>query len=228
MKKCTLCVDRIYNETLRRSRTRAGLRRRPARPARGISATSAIPNSTVSKLVAERGGFDLMPELGYAPDQQVPAAAPAPAERRLRRRAAPALAPAAPAPQAAGLAVPAGIDRVLGRTEPMHPALSVIIFTTASGAGYGLLACSACWRRSASLPDRPAASASAALALALGAITRRPAGLDLPSRPARARLAGLLAMAHVLAVARRRRGGRDLPAGRPVRASSGSSSAGSR
>ena len=74
MKKCTLCVDRIYNETLPEpSACRPASS--PARPARGISAISAIPNSEVSQLVAERGGYDLMPELGYTAGQQVPAAA---------------------------------------------------------------------------------------------------------------------------------------------------------
>ena len=43
MKKCTLCIDRIYNENLERGRPRAGLRRAPARPAPAISAISAIP-----------------------------------------------------------------------------------------------------------------------------------------------------------------------------------------
>ena len=33
----------------------------------GISAISAIPTSDVSRLVAERGGVELMPELGYRP-----------------------------------------------------------------------------------------------------------------------------------------------------------------
>ena len=42
MKKCTLCIDRIYNENLRR---RTGFRPAfaPARRGRAISATSAIP-----------------------------------------------------------------------------------------------------------------------------------------------------------------------------------------
>ena len=40
---------------------------RPARPARAISAISAIPRVAVSQLVAERGGYDLLPEMGYKP-----------------------------------------------------------------------------------------------------------------------------------------------------------------
>lgn len=66
MKKCTLCVDRIYNETL------AEVERQPACvlacpvSARhfGDLADEAAP---ISQLVATRQGFDLMPEMGYRP-----------------------------------------------------------------------------------------------------------------------------------------------------------------
>jgi len=52
----------------------------------------------------------------------------------------------------------------------MHPALSVIVFTTVSGAGYGLLAWVGVWAVAGWLPaDRGLAAAS--LALSLGAIT---------------------------------------------------------
>ena len=44
MKKCTLCVDRIYNENLPR-RTACPPACAPARQARAISATSAIPTA---------------------------------------------------------------------------------------------------------------------------------------------------------------------------------------
>jgi sulfite dehydrogenase (quinone) subunit SoeB len=44
MKKCTLCVDRIYNEELAEA-DRVPACVRPARPARGISATSATPTA---------------------------------------------------------------------------------------------------------------------------------------------------------------------------------------
>jgi Fe-S-cluster-containing dehydrogenase component len=66
MKKCTLCVDRIYDELL------APEDRQPA-------CVLACPTharlfgdfddsgSEVSRLTAERGGFGLMPELGYSP-----------------------------------------------------------------------------------------------------------------------------------------------------------------
>ena len=67
MKKCTLCIDRIYNEQSRRGSTASRPACAPARPARAISATSPIRTRAVSRLVAERGGFDLMPELGTRP-----------------------------------------------------------------------------------------------------------------------------------------------------------------
>jgi sulfite dehydrogenase (quinone) subunit SoeB len=66
MKKCTLCIDRIYNENI------AEDERIPACVA--VCPTSARhfgdlgdPNSAVSAMVAARGGKDLMPELGYRP-----------------------------------------------------------------------------------------------------------------------------------------------------------------
>ena len=66
MKKCTLCIDRIYNENL------AEVERVPACVSTcPVSARHfgdlADPDSAVSKLVAERGGYDLMPEMGYKP-----------------------------------------------------------------------------------------------------------------------------------------------------------------
>lgn len=66
MKKCTLCVDRIYNENI------APAQRQPAcvvscpASARHFG-DFADPDSAVSKLVEERGGFSLMPEQGCAP-----------------------------------------------------------------------------------------------------------------------------------------------------------------
>src|SRR6195256_4633576 len=66
MKKCTLCIDRIYNDNL------APEERQPACVM--VCPTKARffgdlgdPTSTVSDLVAARGGMDLMPELGYRP-----------------------------------------------------------------------------------------------------------------------------------------------------------------
>ena len=66
MKKCTLCIDRIYNETLPEAeREPACVATCPSR-ARHFG-DLADPNSKVSQLVAERAGVALMPELGYAP-----------------------------------------------------------------------------------------------------------------------------------------------------------------
>src|SRR3984885_4108268 len=66
MKKCTLCIDRIYNDNI------AEAERLPACVM--VCPTSARhfgdlgdPNSAVSQMVAERGGNDLLPELGYRP-----------------------------------------------------------------------------------------------------------------------------------------------------------------
>lgn len=66
MKKCTLCIDKIYNENLDE------VDRVPACVA--TCPTSARhfgdlgdPDSDVSRLVKERGGFELMPELEYQP-----------------------------------------------------------------------------------------------------------------------------------------------------------------
>jgi len=66
MKKCTLCVDRIYNEHIpEESRQPACVQACPTR-ARHFG-DLGDEDSAVSKLVAERGGVALMPELGYAP-----------------------------------------------------------------------------------------------------------------------------------------------------------------
>ncbi len=66
MKKCTLCVDRIYNETFQpEDRIPACVRACPT-GARHFG-DLGDPASAVSKLVSEREGYDLMPELGYRP-----------------------------------------------------------------------------------------------------------------------------------------------------------------
>ena len=66
MKKCTLCVDRIYNENLpEEDREPACVRTCPSN-ARHFG-DFADPNSNVSKLTVERGGMDLMPEMGTKP-----------------------------------------------------------------------------------------------------------------------------------------------------------------
>jgi len=66
MKKCTLCVDRIYDDML------APEDRQPAcvlacpTHAR-LFGDLDDPESEVSRVTAERGGFALLPELGYKP-----------------------------------------------------------------------------------------------------------------------------------------------------------------
>lgn len=69
MKKCTLCVDRIYDET------RPEAERVPACVAACPTSARAFgdlgdPESDVSQAVAARNGQDLMPELGYQPTNQ--------------------------------------------------------------------------------------------------------------------------------------------------------------
>ncbi len=66
MKKCTLCIDRIYNDNLEvADRVPACVAVCPV-SARHFG-DLGDPDSDVSRLVAERGGRDLMPELGYKP-----------------------------------------------------------------------------------------------------------------------------------------------------------------
>jgi Fe-S-cluster-containing dehydrogenase component len=66
MKKCTLCIDRIYNETFEEvDRVPACVRTCPAN-ARHFG-DLADPASAVSVMVAARGGMDLMPEQGTRP-----------------------------------------------------------------------------------------------------------------------------------------------------------------
>ena len=66
MKKCTLCVDRIYNENLdEEDRVPACVLTCPT-GARHYGDLSD-PQSDVSRLVRKRNGQDLMPEMGYRP-----------------------------------------------------------------------------------------------------------------------------------------------------------------
>lgn len=69
MKKCTLCVDRIYNENLPKEDQQPACVRTCPTGARHFG-DLGDPNSDVSQLVAERGGFDLMPEQGTNPVNQ--------------------------------------------------------------------------------------------------------------------------------------------------------------
>lgn len=66
MKKCTLCIDRIYNENMEEvDRVPACVSTCPA-GARHYG-DLGDPDSAVSRLVAERQGYDLMAEMGYKP-----------------------------------------------------------------------------------------------------------------------------------------------------------------
>jgi len=66
MKKCTMCIDRIYNENIEpEDRQPACVSACPAQ-ARHFGDFND-PDSNVSKLTAERGGVELMPEMGLKP-----------------------------------------------------------------------------------------------------------------------------------------------------------------
>lgn len=90
MKKCTLCVDRIYNDNLvEEDRLPACVKACPT-SARHFG-DLGDPTSQVSMLVAERGGYDLLPEMGYKPvNKYLPP--------RARRDAATSAAEALPKP----------------------------------------------------------------------------------------------------------------------------------
>jgi Fe-S-cluster-containing dehydrogenase component len=119
MKKCTLCIDRIYNENLEEvDRIPACVRACPT----GARYFGDIgdPASDIATLVRERGGYDLMPEMGYKPvNKYLP-----PRERKTRQGstgAPAALAPAEPGLRggngrdAAGEKFFRWVDRVLSR-----------------------------------------------------------------------------------------------------------------
>ena len=66
MKKCTLCVDRIYNDNLSEEDRQPACVRTCPTGARHFG-DLGDPDSAVSRLVAARGGYDLMPDLGTRP-----------------------------------------------------------------------------------------------------------------------------------------------------------------
>ena len=83
MKKCTLCIDRIYNDTIDEDQRQPACVNTCPAGARHFG-DLADPDSDVSRLVADRGGVDLMPGMGYRPTNKYlpprarPAAAAAP------------------------------------------------------------------------------------------------------------------------------------------------------
>jgi ferredoxin-like protein FixX len=215
MKKCTLCIDRIYNENPARRGARAGLRRRLS----GACPPLRRPRRSGLARVAPGGrARGLRPHAGarLPAHQQVPAAAPAP--RQAGCGSAPELETATPK-----AASSAGSTPPCRGCEAMHPAASIIGFTVASGAGYGLLAL---------------AITAAILGIAAGHSAfrlrrhgprhrpgrRRARLVDLSSRPPRTGLAGAVAMAHLVAVARGPGGARHLRAAGAFSASAGCSS----
>jgi sulfite dehydrogenase (quinone) subunit SoeB len=107
--ECTLCVDRIYNETFEEvDRVPACVSTCPV-SARHFG-DLGDPNSEVSQIVRERGGYDLMPEMGYAPtNKYLP---PRPRKNTAGCTGAPELAPAIPAGTSGLLG---WIDRILSR-----------------------------------------------------------------------------------------------------------------
>lgn len=66
MRKCTLCVDRIYNENFEPEDRQPACVKACPTGARHFG-DLGDESSAVSQLVAERGGYDLLPELGYKP-----------------------------------------------------------------------------------------------------------------------------------------------------------------
>jgi sulfite dehydrogenase (quinone) subunit SoeB len=105
MKKCTLCVDRIYNDELPpEDREPACVRTCPT-GARHFGDLSD-PESAVSQLVAARGGFALMPELGTKPvNRYLPP----------RRKGAVAAGPLMPLVDQAATGIAGWLDRLLGK-----------------------------------------------------------------------------------------------------------------
>ena len=65
-KKCTLCVDRVHNEALPEAERQPACVLACPTHARHYG-DLGDPDSDVSKLVAARGGFGLLEELGYKP-----------------------------------------------------------------------------------------------------------------------------------------------------------------
>ena len=85
MKKCTLCVDRVHDERLPEAERQPACVLACPTHARHFGDFDD-PDAKVSRLVAERGGFGLLEELGYKPVNRylppreppvVPSAAPA-------------------------------------------------------------------------------------------------------------------------------------------------------
>ena len=76
MKKCTLCVDRIYDTALPEEEREPACVLACPTHAR-LFGDFGDPDSKVSQMTRDRGGFGLLSELGYAPvNQYLPPRAP--------------------------------------------------------------------------------------------------------------------------------------------------------
>ena len=84
MKKCTLCVDRIYDEALPESERQPACVLTCPVSARHFGDLDD-PDAEVSRLVRERGGIQSLPELGYDPtNHYLPPRPKVPAEQMSR------------------------------------------------------------------------------------------------------------------------------------------------
>ncbi|WP_419482981.1 4Fe-4S dicluster domain-containing protein [Dokdonella sp.] len=112
MQKCTLCVDRIYNERLEEAdRQPACVMACPTRARHFGDLGDA--DSAVSKLVAERAGYALLPEFGYQPvNRYLP---PRPRRDGTNASAVPAPEPAEPLVHEALPPLLRWLDRALSR-----------------------------------------------------------------------------------------------------------------
>ena len=161
-------------------RPRAGLRAHlPDR--RAPFRRSRRSRIAVSKLVAERGGYDLMPELGYRPSTNTCRRARGRAGNSERRGAR------AAAPNGGFLR---WLDRVLSRlTAHASGAFRSSCSPPPPAPATASCSCSALARASALLPPIAAGSGWPARGAGAGADHGRPAVSIGPSRPSRARLA---------------------------------------
>ena len=91
MRKCTLCVDRIYDQALPEAERKPACVLACPAHARHFGDFDD-PGSAVSRLSAERGGGGLMDALGYRPvNRYLPPRAPAEVDDSSQRARAPSL-----------------------------------------------------------------------------------------------------------------------------------------
>ena len=87
MKKCTLCVDRIHDKNLPEAERQPACVMTCPSNARHFGDFDD-PASNVSTLVRERGGYSMMPELGYEPTNKYLPPRQRPAAPTVERKAA--------------------------------------------------------------------------------------------------------------------------------------------